>query len=260
MVAAGCATAPLAPGAAPLPEVATDRPDFTESASVVPHGHVQVETGYTFTRDEDGQRVRTEHGYPEALLRIGVGDRVELRLGQSFLTTRTAPDIGNPPSHRTAAEDLYLGAKLGLVEERGARPAMVLIPQATVPTGSASLSAGRVLPGLNLIYAWDLVPDVLSLTASTQGNLALDPEDRSYLELTQSASVGFTVSERVGAYTEWFASFAARRRAGVPAAHSVDGGFTVKVGPNVQWDIRVGAGLTREADGFFAGSGISVRY
>jgi len=240
--------------------MATDRPDFTESASVVPRGRVQLETGYTFTRDEDGEGVRTEHGYPEALLRIGVADRVELRLGQSLVTTDTTPGIGEPPPDRTAADDLYLGAKVGLVEERGARPAMVLIAQATVPTGSASLSAGRLLPGLNLIYAWDLVPDVVSLTASTQGNLAVDPADRLYLDLTQSASVGFAVSERVGAYTEWFASFPAGKRAGVPAAHSIDGGFTVKVRPNVQWDIRVGAGLTAGADGLFAGSGIAARF
>ena len=33
------------------PDLVTDRPDQTESAAVVPHGLVQVETGYRFVRD-----------------------------------------------------------------------------------------------------------------------------------------------------------------------------------------------------------------
>ena len=252
--AAGCATT-----GAPLPEMVTDRPDFTESASTVPRGHVQIEAGYTFTRDAD-EGVYTSHTYPEVLARIGVADRLELRVGQSLVTTGSPGPAAGGRAQSTGAEDVYLGAKVHLADQRGGRPAMVLIGQATLPTGAASLSAGRALPGLNWIYAWDLLPNLASLTASTQGNLAVDAAGEDYLELTQSVSVGYSLSDRVGAYTEWFASFPAARRAGVAAAHSVDGGFTVKIGPRVQWDVRVGAGLTAGAEGFFAGSGVSVRY
>jgi hypothetical protein len=256
----GCAALRGRAVAPALPEMATDRPDFTESASVVPAGHVQIETGYTFTRDGDGPETRREHGYPEALVRIGVTNRVEARVGQSFLTARWR-EGGARWSSRTGAEDLYLGAKVHLTGERGNRPAMVLIAQATVPTGNAGFGAGRLLPGLNWIYAWDLVPDRVSLSASTQGNLAVDAADARYLELTQSASVGYTLSGRVGAYTEWFASFPTTGgHAGVSAAHALDGGFTVKLAPAVQFDVRLGVGLTGAADGFFAGSGIAFRY
>lgn len=34
-----------------LPEMETDRPDFTEAASLVPAGHLQFEGGQTFTRE-----------------------------------------------------------------------------------------------------------------------------------------------------------------------------------------------------------------
>lgn len=255
----GCASVPRTP-AASLPEMATDRPDFTESASVVPRGHVQLEAGYTFTRDEDGEGVRKDHGYPEALLRVGVADRVELRAGQSFLTTRTAPGTSAPPQQRTGADDLYLGAKVRLAGQRGRRPELALIAQTTLPTGSNGFGAGRTLPGLNLVYAWDVVPDRVSVAASTQGNLAVDAADEGYLELTQSASLGYSLTNRVGAYAEWFASFPAGTRAGVSAAHSVDGGITVKLGSGLQWDVRVGAGLTAGAEGFVAGTGLAVRY
>lgn len=254
---AGCAARQPA---ATLPEMVTDRPDFTESASVVARGHLQLEAGYTFTRDRGDEGVRRDHAYPEALLRIGLTDRVELRAGQSFLTTRTAPLIGRPPDQRTGAGDLYLGTKLRLAGQRAGRPELALIAQATLPTGADDVGAARTLPGLNLVYAWEIVPEQLSLAASTQGNLAVDAGDEGYLELTQSLSLGYSFTDRVGAFAEWFASFPAGRRAGVSAAHSVDGGFTVKLGAGLQWDVRVGAGLTRSADGFFAGSGIAVRY
>jgi len=238
----------------------TDRPDFTESASVVPTGHLQLEAGYTFTRDRGDEGLRRGHAYPEALLRIGLTERVELRAGQSFLTTRTVPVPSGPSDRSTGADDLYLGMKIRLFDQRAGRPELALIAQATLPTGSDSVGARRTLPGLNVVYAWEVVPGLVSLAASTQGNLALDAADDDYLELTQSVSIGWSLTDRVGAFTEWFASFPAARRAGVSTAHSVDVGFTVKIGPGIQWDIRAGAGLSRAADGFFTGTGIAVRY
>ncbi|MCH8913289.1 MAG: hypothetical protein IIA33_06935, partial [Planctomycetes bacterium] len=59
----------------------TDRPDFTESTDAVPRGHFQLEMGYTFTYDrEKTDRVR-DHTAPEFLLRVGLFDDFELRLG-----------------------------------------------------------------------------------------------------------------------------------------------------------------------------------
>ena len=51
------------------PDLVTDRPDQTESATVVPRGLIQVETGYLFARDSnvDGYEV------PGTLFRIGLG-------------------------------------------------------------------------------------------------------------------------------------------------------------------------------------------
>ena len=46
--------------AEPLTEpLVTDRPDFTESTLTVPFGHVQLETGYTFTYDDEGGQAST---------------------------------------------------------------------------------------------------------------------------------------------------------------------------------------------------------
>src|SRR3972149_2072098 len=50
----------------------TDRPDFTESTVTVGLGGVQLEMGYTYTRDEASGGNTTEHPFPETLLRVGM--------------------------------------------------------------------------------------------------------------------------------------------------------------------------------------------
>ena len=50
----------------------TDRPDFTEASVTVGYGVVQLETGYTFTYDSDGDERPRSHSFPETLLRVGM--------------------------------------------------------------------------------------------------------------------------------------------------------------------------------------------
>lgn len=240
--------------------LATDRPDFTEASSTVGKGRIQLESGYTFIRDRSGGVTTTSHSYPEALLRVGaLADWLEFRVGQNFGHTRT----GSPHAVFSAAgaEDLYLGVKLGLTEQERVLPEMALIVQTTVPTGEREFTTGKMQPGLNWLYGWDVIPDRLTLGGSTQGNKAFDAAGHGYVELAQSITVGYVLTERLGAYTEWFAFFPCGAIApSVGALHYLDGGFTYKFTPNLQFDIRAGVGLSRLADDFFAGSGFAVRY
>lgn len=82
-----------------------------------------------------------------------------------------------------------------------------------------------------------------------------------YVEMAQSLTVGYGLTEKLGAYTEWFAFFPAGATApGVTALHYFNGGFTYRVTPKFQLDIRAGLGLSRSADDFFTGTGFAVRY
>lgn len=263
-------------------EIVTDRPDFTEASSTVGKGRVQLEAGYTFTRDRaNGERV-IGHSYPEALLRLGMfTDWFEFRIGQNFGNERTIMSDGTR-TRAGGADDLYLGMKFGLTEQKTWHPEMALILQMTVPTGSSDFSAREVLPGINLLYGWEVVKDKVSVGGSTQANrvrgdfvlpdftgVGLDvtgPRQEatgkhSYLLLAQSLTVNYTLTKKLGAYTEWFAFFPhSAIGPDVGPEHYLDGGFTYKVTPTFQLDIRAGVGLNRHAADFFAGSGFAVRY
>jgi Putative MetA-pathway of phenol degradation len=238
----------------------TDRPDFTEASTTVGQGRVQLEAGFTYTRDRTGGSTRIDRSFPEALLRIGAfADWFELRIAQNYNSSRTS--VGVPTESLAGRDDLYLGTKLALTEQRAYLPELAIIFQTTVPTGAATLTEHQVLPGINFLFGWDIIKDVLDCGGSFQANRAIDGDRHPYIELAQSFTIGYGLTSKLGAYTEWYALYPTGTTApGTTAQHYFDGGFTYKFTPNFQLDVRVGWGLTKSADDFFAGTGFSVRY
>lgn len=232
----------------------TDRPDFTEAGSVVGLGVAQLESGYTYTHESDGASRLIGHAFPETLLRVGVlADWLEFRTAWNY----SAEDLIGARSH--GAEDLYLGFKVGLTAQDAWLPEMAIIPQMTVPTGARARSSHTTLPGVNWLYGWD-INDFLATGGSTQFNHSVDADDgTAYVEWAQSWTVNYSLTDRVGAYTEWFGLFPN----GATSAHTehyFDAGFTFLSSDNVQWDVRAGKGLSQQADDYFVGAGLSLRF
>lgn len=251
----------------------TDRPDFTESSVAVGWGVRQVEFGYTFTsRSSGGVRVRTQNA-GEQLLRAGVhADWLEFRLGMVpgflmdsidgfdlslpmvFEQTRT-----NGVASSTAGfPDLYTGFKVALFPQEGNLPEVAVIPQLNIPTGTASFSSDKLEPGINLVYGWEL-DETYSTAGSTQVNRRFDEGGEGYLEFAQSWTIARSLSERLGAYAEWYAFFPE----GTDTASSeqyLNGGFAWALTDDFQFDVRVGFGLNDESDDFFVGTGFSIRF
>jgi hypothetical protein len=234
--------------------ITTDRPTFTPSSRAVGNGRVQLETGYTFTTGQNAGSTTPTHSYPEAELRIGMfADWFELRLTQNVLSTVSGGHS------TTGAADLLLGTRFWLTEKDRFLPESSLILQTTVPSGGDAFTNRKMLPGLILVYSWDLIPERVSLSGSSQANAAVDSVSHSYLHLAQSLVLGYTFNPKLGAFAEWYAQFPSGARTGVGPQYSFDSGFTYKVTNNVQLDIRAGLGLPHPTD-FFTGAGLSYRY
>ena len=245
--------------ARPDAAIVTDRPDFTESSSTVGKGRLQVEAGYTLSRNRDAG-IRSTQAFPELLLRAGVfANQIELRLAQSFSRTSANSTEGDIVDYQ-GADDIYFGMKLGLASQRRSRPELALVLQSTAPTGAASLSAGSMLPGVNLLYGWDLGSGAFSIAGSSQVNGAVGDGERLYAEFAQSATFGWDFTEKFGAYAETYAFFPHGSAAvGFPRTAYVNGGLRFQPTRSVQWDARVGRGLTDASDDYFVGVGVSVR-
>ncbi len=235
----------------------TDRPDFTEASSTVGLRRLQVEMGYTYIRDNNNALLRSAHSFPETLLRVGmVAEWFEFRIAWNYGVNLNRENIVS--SIFDGGEDLYLGAKFALTEQDGWRPEMVILPQMNVPTGHADLTSGEVEPGVNWLYSWE-ISECLSTGGSTQVNRALDDADVWFAEFAQSWTFAYKLTEKLGAFTEWFAFFPAGSAVDLPQ-HFFNGGFTYLAHKNVQYDIRAGVGLNDAADDFFAGAGAVLRF
>ena len=72
-----------------LGPLVTDRPDATESPAVVPLGYLQMETGAFFESfDDNGLKVNSTV-YNTSLLRIGILEHIEFRLGWDLNRIKT---------------------------------------------------------------------------------------------------------------------------------------------------------------------------
>jgi hypothetical protein len=237
----------------------TDRPDFTETSVTVGYGVAQLETGYTYTFDDDGNSSTRSHSYPESLLRVGMlAEWFEFRIDWNYAEERVN-EFGGPVTSNSGAEDLGLGMKIALTPQECVLPETALILQMTVPTGSSAFTADEVLPGFNFLYGWDINDD-WSTGASTQMNRAVDDvTGDAYVEFAQSWTVGRGWTDRVSSYAEWYVLAPCSADTN-HAENYFDSGFTVLLSDDVQWDIRAGVGLNGAADDYFVGTGLSIRF
>jgi len=231
------------PVEAPSPLV-TDRPDFTESTSAVAPGRVQLESGLTFT----SAGADTLEG-PEALLRIGLVDRLELRLEAPSYTWADAGDDG--------LGDSSLGFKLELAEQSGARPALAIIGEVGLPTGDSDLTTDHLQPGAILAASWDL-PSEIAIGLNAGATSADDGAGDNFSEYSASAALGFPITGDLSGFVEYYGLY--RSGGGGGSEHVVDGGLTYLITPDVQLDVRVGAGLNDRAPDWLVGAGLSVRF
>jgi len=251
--------------AAPIDEpLVTDRPDFTESTVTVPSGRFQLEAGYTYTYDS-GDGIRSQdHTYPEVLLRIGLRDDVELRLGwtgwshveEVFRERNDAGRRVKVTDRDDGGNDMNIGLKYHLIDQDGWVPDFGLIVDADVPTGAGGQTSGDVDPAVKLLWAYDLT-DGIAL-AGNVNFAAPTSETGRFFQAAASLSLAGSITEKLGGYVEYFGFF--RNERGQGDAQYLNGGFTYLITNNFQVDIRAGVGLNDEADDFFTGVGFAWRF
>ena len=229
----------------------TDRPNFTESAEVVPKGLTQVEGGYTLTRRGGANLMRLG----EVLIRIGILPGGELRIGLNSFAWSDAPIGGE-----SGFEDFSLGAKFVIHQPAAnadpAVPQLAVLVGTTIPTGADAFGEDEFQPGGILAAAWEL-----SKRVALGSNLGLgypsSGGDR-FAQFSGSVSVGVSVTDQVGAYGEYF--IFAPTAPSLGSGGFLNSGLTLLVNNDFQLDGRLGVGIHGDDAGFFLGLGASRRF
>jgi outer membrane putative beta-barrel porin/alpha-amylase len=231
-----------------------DRPDFTNGPMLVDPGHLQIETGYTYTRM--GSEKSSSLG--EVLLRYAFDDRWEARLG---LNSYDWIDPGMGERRISGFEDPLVEVKIRLNDAEAEHrphgvPAMGLLLNTTIPVGARALTADIWQPTATFALHWDL-PAEWSLESNLGYTYAADG-GRRFDQLFASASAGFTINEKWGGFLEGYAF--SKESAGGDATEYADAGLAYLLSNDLQLDIRVGTGLAQPHPNWFTGLGLSVRF
>ena len=227
--------------------IATDRPDQTESSSLVPKGYFQWETGFLY---EHASSTEQNYSYNTSLLKYGLFESFELRLIVEYNRSRTAL-VGAEFDNQGLAP-IAIGSKIAITQENGWIPEIALLSHLTLPnTGLKAFQTNFLAPDFRFLISKTLTESLslgLNLGASWDGTSA-----NATREYTLALANGFT--ERLGGFIEIY-GFATE---GSRPDHRLDGGFTYLIQNNMQLDVSAGLGLTEISPEYFLSAGFSLR-
>ncbi|HKX45166.1 MAG TPA: transporter [Planctomycetota bacterium] len=250
LLTAACA-APAQHGARPAPvgPIATDRPGFLFSSTLVPDGRLQVEAGSPLLAFDEPPGDSLSLVTLPLQLRYGLLPGLELRAGgpaYNWLDTDSAPS-------ESGAGDAEVGVKVPLGLPLGQDSAALLFGL-RLPTGADAFQVDDPAPNVNAVSSW-AIDERTSLTGLA--GLAYTPVDGGEDPLT--AALAGLASRALGAgFTgcvelAWF-----------PAWRGADTAYaglllTKLLGDDVQLDASVDRGLTDDSSDWLVGIGFAVR-
>lgn len=238
----------------------TDRPDQTESAVVIPQGTVQIETGLSWSREEDQGPYEIQLlSIPSTLVRVGLSERLELRVGTDGWLRQQQNQLGFDDIE--GLSDASLGVKLELADEQRGRPQIALLASTTLPIGDREFSSERADPSVIFSFSHDVSQTIgvgynAGLETTTQAD-ALGEKDTLTQALFTLAS-GFSLNDKTGVFVELFGTAPMNSGQGGTAL-AFDGGVTWLLHERLQLDASLGIGLNDAAENVFFGLGVSWR-
>ena len=237
-------------------EMATDRPDVTESPYTVDAGHFQAELSFVeYGRDDDDGGDFEELAILPTNLKVGLTNNIDLQL---VFTPYIDQDAGGDSNSGFGETQLRLKFNIWGNDGPGGgfdESALAIMPFLQFPTGDEDLGfADRLEGGVIVPFATPL-PNEFSLGLMGELDLVRDSDDDGYeLEFLHTASIGRDIVGDLGGYVEYIGIF---QPGGYAAA--VGAGLTYGLSPDVQLDAGLIAGLNEEAEDLRLFAGISFR-
>lgn len=240
-------------------ELNTDRPDQTESPYTVDAGHLQWEidlVNYTYDR-ANGVTTETLMLAP-INFKLGLLNNVDVQfVVDSYVRekTRSAP---LPSSKATGIGDLQTRLKVNLWGNDGGETAFAVMPFVKWPTASSALSNGKVEGGVILPLGISL-GERFGLGVMTEVDFLRDVAGGgTHLDYVNSITLSCDVSERLGAYIEFFSVVSEEQ--GSEWVGQFDLGATFGLTPDVQLDAGVNIGVTDSAPDWQPFTGLTIRF
>lgn len=235
--------------------VISERPGFSSSPDATPVGRFNVEAGLEYGHEEQGAQDVDSVALPFALLRVGLVERLELRLGWGGLTES---EIGS--RSRDEIADPTLGFKWQITQGSVRLPRVGLIFEVALPVGEGTGSDEAEVVGA-LAWSQPLGERIGLFGTSTVARRASAADAGSgddLVESTHAAGVGLALGPRWGSFVEYFVSLQDDAR--VDVVQVLDGGLTFLWTESLQLDLSAGVGLDDGARDLFLAAGAAYRW
>jgi hypothetical protein len=233
-------------------DMATDRPDTTESPYSVDAGHFQAELSFVeYGRDGGG----TESWDVLPInLKLGVLNNVDVQFVLAPYTDVSADD----EPHAGGFGDAQLRVKVNLIGNDGGDVSLAVMPFVQFPTGESDLTAGHAEYGI-IVPCLFAIDDQTALTLMVEADFLRDEENDGWdTEILHTVSIGRGLTDTIGAYVEYIGVLPL---GGGDADYqlTLGTGATYAVNDDVQLDAGVNIGLTDNAEDLRVFVGMSFR-
>ncbi len=225
-----------------LPPINPDRPDFTDSAYIVPQGKWQVEIG---ARQFVSTTVTNDWGN-QPLFRYALSKRFEVRLGLPSYFSGTAG---------SGLADGFAGFKYRLQDGVDNKtPSLAIIFTTSVP-GRAAFSEKKLQP--QLVFVAEQVWGVYDLQVNFS-TAYLSTGGQQYSLFQATASLNFPVKGKLNGFFEtvWNSTQGYRG----PRGGLLHTGLSYLLSNDIMLDCAVGRGLNGVGKDWFFGAGLSFRF
>lgn len=229
----------------------TDRPDATESSSTVGKGTLQIETGGFYDSFEKNNTQTENFTYNTTLIRYGILDNVEFRLGWDFVEGTTKVNGNKLDNVSSGFSPLLVGLKVDISEEKDGMPEIALIGH-VFPVFSASADYRPETTAVDFRLS---LSHTLNEKSSLGYNIGAEwGNDSPEAAAIYTVAYGYSLSNQFGFYAELYGDLPEDSSAN----HYWDAGFTYLASNDLQFDVYFGTSITEGQDLLLA-MGLSYR-
>ncbi|WP_394773081.1 transporter [Flavobacterium sp.] len=225
-------------------QIQTDRPNETENPSTITPKRLQVESGFSFEKEDDEKTFNV----PEIVFRYGIFKNAEIRV-ETALKTFDKENEDN----KFGIEPVKIGAKYHILDHKGkAIPDVSLLARVSIPwMADNAYQEEKYSPEIRL-----LAQNTLSKTWRLGYNLGVKwlPENLQP-EYIYTLSADHSLSKKFKVFVEAYGFTEAHHH----ADNSADAGVLFLVTQNLQLDLMAGTGIMHSPSKKFAEIGVSFR-
>lgn len=222
--------------------IVTDRPDQTESASVVGRGVLQIESGAVLAFTGENMLATREILVPSTLIRYGVTNKIEVRVMNQIGALKT------PMQQFQGMSDLEAGVKIQLHQREECSNEVAFLSHIIFPTGTSPLSNGTFGILNRLAVSHELAENI-----GLGYNAGYNYFGSGKGDLVYSLALGIAVTDKTSVFIEPYGDFVEFNE----LMANLDAGITYLVNPDLQLDFAFGTGINHTMN--FISAGISWR-